>query len=188
MLVLTYQTTQFHNPEENSMKFQHCKNYKFGTEVRFFEDHAIAQAVSQWLPTALARVRSQDRSCGIFVGQKLLLHHFSNYNLLPMNENTILSSINITVFRIMLLCTNSFCWTYSWVYSTLVSYLGRPVSHSLLTEVFCGFPQSLQENMGIEPSTGSWPCPFRFLPIHYPLFIPPLNASLSELLTVLLNK
>jgi hypothetical protein len=26
--------------------------------------HAIAQAVSRWLPTAVARVRSQVRSCG----------------------------------------------------------------------------------------------------------------------------
>jgi hypothetical protein len=30
---------------------------------------AIAQAVSRWLPTAAARVRSQVRSCGIWGGQ-----------------------------------------------------------------------------------------------------------------------
>jgi hypothetical protein len=30
---------------------------------------AIAQAVSRWLPTAAARVRSQVRSCGTFGGQ-----------------------------------------------------------------------------------------------------------------------
>jgi hypothetical protein len=30
---------------------------------------AIAQAVSRWLPTAAARVRSQIRSCGICGGQ-----------------------------------------------------------------------------------------------------------------------
>jgi hypothetical protein len=31
--------------------------------------HAIAQAVSRWLPTAAARVRAQVRSCGICGGQ-----------------------------------------------------------------------------------------------------------------------
>jgi hypothetical protein len=31
---------------------------------------AIAQAVSRWLPTAAARVRSQVRSCGICGGQR----------------------------------------------------------------------------------------------------------------------
>jgi hypothetical protein len=30
---------------------------------------AIAHAVSRWLPSAAARVRSQVRSCGICVGQ-----------------------------------------------------------------------------------------------------------------------
>jgi hypothetical protein len=33
------------------------------------EGRAIAQAVSRWLPTAVARVRSQVRSCGICGGQ-----------------------------------------------------------------------------------------------------------------------
>jgi hypothetical protein len=31
--------------------------------------HAISQAVSHWLPTAVARVRAQVSSCGIFGGQ-----------------------------------------------------------------------------------------------------------------------
>jgi hypothetical protein len=37
------------------------------TEVS--KGRAIAQAVSRWLPTAAARVRSQVRSCGICGGQ-----------------------------------------------------------------------------------------------------------------------
>jgi hypothetical protein len=40
-------------------------NPSLTTEV----DHAIAQAVSRWLPTAVAQVRAQVRSCGICVGQ-----------------------------------------------------------------------------------------------------------------------
>jgi hypothetical protein len=35
-----------------------------------YPGHAIAQAVSCWLPTAVAQVRSQVRSCGICVGQR----------------------------------------------------------------------------------------------------------------------
>jgi hypothetical protein len=41
----------------NAFSYLHCNG------------RAIAQAVSRWLPTAAARVRSQVRSCGICGGQ-----------------------------------------------------------------------------------------------------------------------
>jgi hypothetical protein len=39
------------------------------SEVSYLLGRAIAQAVSHWLPTAAAWVRSQVRSCGICGGQ-----------------------------------------------------------------------------------------------------------------------
>jgi hypothetical protein len=41
--------------------------------------HAIAQVVSCWLPTAVVRVRSQVRSCGICGGQSGSGAGFSKY-------------------------------------------------------------------------------------------------------------
>jgi hypothetical protein len=47
----------------------------------------IAQAVSRWLPTAVARVRSQVRSCGILVDKVALGQVFSEYFVFPRQSS-----------------------------------------------------------------------------------------------------
>jgi hypothetical protein len=40
----------------------------------------MAQAVSSWLPTVAVRIRTQVKSCGVFVVEKVVLGHvFSEY-------------------------------------------------------------------------------------------------------------
>jgi hypothetical protein len=56
-----------HNTDE---AFSGTKNFVFIINIKvFWEGRAIARAVSRWLPTAAARVRSEVRSCGICGGQ-----------------------------------------------------------------------------------------------------------------------
>jgi hypothetical protein len=68
------------------------------------------------------------------------------------------------------------------------SYLGGPRQIiltwrlTILTEVFHGFPKSLQANAGIVPCVRLQPLPSISFPIHYSLTIFSFDAAYSELL------
>jgi hypothetical protein len=46
-----------------------CDVTTFTLKDTVIKDRTVAQAISRWLPTAVARVRARVRSCGIYGGQ-----------------------------------------------------------------------------------------------------------------------